>query len=103
MIPAETQLTIVRMEIERQTEFAKNNLNKSSQEEKKMLEEFIKDAEEISLLLSEYESRSGKLRKLKRAKVIIKLTKKVVGLKRKYKHINPILEKFGGKRGFDNG
>lgn len=99
-LPAETQLSIVRLEIERQIQFAKDNKDRAEPDTRGTIEEFIKDAEELDKLLLEYEDKSGRLKKLKRAKVIIKLTKKVIGLKRKYKDLNPVLKEFGEKEGF---
>ena len=102
-VPAETQLTIIRLEIERNIEFIKKNLNKATPEEEEVLNEFLKDAEELDLLLSEYESRDGRFKKIKRVKTIVKLTKKVAGLKIKYRKLNPILNKIGEKGGFYDG
>ncbi len=100
MNEAEIQLSIARLEIERQLKIARKNISKAKdQSEKEMIREFIRDAEDIDLLLAEYESRDGRLRKLKRIRTIGKLTRKIIGLKRKYKGINEVLKKIGDDPG----
>lgn len=95
-IDGETALNIMKMEIEIQLKDAYKIKDRLEGKDKEMIEMFISDVESINSLLDEYESKKGRLKRFKRAKVIIKLTKKAMSLKKKYKDIDAEIERIMG-------
>lgn len=89
----ETKISVAIMEIEKQMERGEKALKTVTGEDRKLMEDFVKECKDLHGIYNTLIEKEGRFRKLRKTKAFARLTWKIQAFKRKWKKLDPDIER----------